>query len=114
MSSERTTKIHTLADKNKRALDMTITEINYHDVIEGERIIKDTNIGVLIADKAYNSENFRQEVRNNEAKPVVPRKENSSKPNPKFKKSIYKKQHVDENFFVELRNFGLLQQNMAN
>ena len=59
----------------------------------------------LIADKAYDSEVIRDEIRTNGGTPIIPRKSNSAKPNPEFDSYLYKLRHMVENLFARLKHF---------
>ena len=59
----------------------------------------------FIADKGYDSEEIRQEVRARGMNPVIPRKSNSKKPNPEFDRELYKLRHLVENLFARLKHY---------
>jgi transposase len=67
-----------------------------------ERVIDDAEI--IIGDKAYDAEFFRQELEEKGQKCVVPPKSNR-KEQLEFDKELYKKRHVVENFFGKIKRF---------
>jgi transposase len=101
-----TTKIHMAADAHGNPIDFEITGGEVHDAKAAERVIK--KIGVaehFIADKGYDSEMIREQVREAGMNPVIPRKSNSVKPNPEFDSFLYKLRHLVENLFARLKHF---------
>ena len=61
--------------------------------------------GSFIADKGYDSDKIREQVRKKGMVPVIPRKSNSKKLNPGYDKVLYKKRHLVENLFARLKHF---------
>jgi transposase len=101
-----TTKIHMLADAHGNPIDFEITGGEVHDVKAAERVVKKIEKAEhLIADKGYDSDLIRQEVRESGMNPVIPRKSNSKKPNPEFDVHLYKLRHLVENLFARLKHF---------
>jgi transposase len=58
-----------------------------------------------VADKGYDSEQIREQVRKRGMRPVIPRKSNSKKPNPEFDAHLYKMRHLVENLFARLKHY---------
>jgi len=101
-----TTKIHIAADAHGNPIDFEITGGEVHDAKAAPKVIK--KIGEaenFIADKGYDSEKIREQLRNSDINPVIPRKSNSIKPNPEFDSYLYKLRHLVENLFARLKHF---------
>lgn len=101
-----TTKIHMAADAHGNPIDFEITGGEVHDAKAAPGLID--KIGAaenVIADKGYDSEVIRDQIRQTGANPVIPRKSNSKKPNPEFDSYLYKLRHLVENLFARLKHF---------
>jgi transposase len=101
-----TTKIHMVADAHGNPIDFEITGGEVHDVKAAPEVIHKVGRGEnLIADKGYDSEQIRQQARDQGMNPVIPRKSNSKKANPEFDKFLYKMRHLVENLFARLKRY---------
>jgi transposase len=101
-----TTKIHVAADAHGNPIDFEVTGGEVHDAKAADQIIsKIDDAQYIIGDKGYDSEAIREQIRSRGAVPVIPRKSNSSKPNPEFDSHIYKLRHLVENLFARLKHF---------
>ena len=58
-----------------------------------------------MADRGYDSESLRQQIREKESIPLIPRKKNSVLGNKDFNWSLYKYRHLVENAFARLKHF---------
>ncbi len=100
-----TTKVHMLADANGNPLEFIITEGQAHDMREASTLAKMTDARNLLGDKGYDSQLLRDELLEKGVNPVIPRRENSDKPNPSFDKELYKARHTIENLFAKMKQF---------
>lgn len=101
-----TSKIHLAADAHGNPIDFEVTGGEVHDSKVATEIIE--KIGEaenFIADKGYDSEAIRDRARAAGMNPVIPRKSNSTKPNPEFDEHLYKLRHLVENLFARLKHF---------
>ena len=101
-----TTKLHMAADAHGNPIDFEITGGEVHDATEADTIIE--KIGTaehFIADKGYDSDLIRETARRAGMSPVIPRRGNSTKPNPEFDAFLYKLRHLVENLFARLKHF---------
>ena len=90
-----------VADAHGHPIDFEITGGEVHDAKAAPCLLE--KIGPaqhVIADKGYDSEAIRDQIRRTGAKPVIPRKSNSKKPNPEFDAYLYKLRHLVENLFA--------------
>jgi transposase len=101
-----TTKIHIAADAHGNPIDFEITGGEINDVSVANTLIKKVDTAeVIIADKGYDSEAIREEIRLRGIQPIIPRKSNSTKANPEFDSFLYKLRHLVENLFARLKHF---------
>lgn len=59
----------------------------------------------IIADRSYDSEELRTQIRDQDAIPVIQRKKNSNIGNEDIDWSLYKYRHLVENVFARLKHF---------
>lgn len=101
-----TTKIHMAADAHGNPIDFEITGGEVNDIKLADQLIeKIGNAEHFIADKGYDSDALREQVRQRQMNPVIPRKSNSKKTNPEFDSYLYKLRHLVENLFARLKHF---------
>ena len=102
-----TTKIHILADAHGYPVDFEITGGDVHDVKAADTLLGKVSGQAenFIADKGYDSDSLREQIRAAGAIPVIPRKSNSKKPNPEFDSYLYRLRHLVENLFARLKHF---------
>jgi len=60
----------------------------------------------IVADKGYDSEALRVQIRNQGAVPVIPRKQNSTIGNEEMDWCLYKYRRLVENLFARLKHFS--------
>jgi transposase len=101
-----TTKIHMACDAHGNPIDFEITGGETHDAKAAPEVIRKIDkADNFIADKGYDSEEIRDQVRTRGMNPVIPRKSNSKKPNPEFDSFLYKMRHLVENLFARIKHF---------
>jgi transposase len=101
-----TTKIHMAAHAHGNPVDFTLTGGEVHDTKAAPELINKIKVAEnLIADKGYDSEVIREQVRQAGMHPVIARQFNSTKPNPEFDAHLYKQRHLVENLFARLKHF---------
>jgi transposase len=94
------------ADAHGNPVDFTVTGCEVHDAKAAPGLINKIRLAEnLIADKGYDSEAIREQVRQTGMNPVIPRKPNSTKPNNEFDAHLYKQRHLVENLFARLKHF---------
>jgi transposase len=97
------------ADAHGNPIDFTVTGGEVHDAKAAPELINKIGLAQhIIADKGYDSEAIREQIRLKNSKPVIPRKSNSNKPNPEFDRHLYKQRHLVENLFARLKHFRSL------
>lgn len=100
------TKLHLCADAHGNPLHFEITGGEVHDAKMAKELIARINqADYFIADKGYDSEDIRDESRAIGIIPIIPRRNNSHKPNFNFDPVLYKLRHLVENLFARLKHF---------
>ncbi len=100
-----TTKIHALVDAEGRAVRLSLSAGQTHDCPEGEALfdtLKPT--GILLADKAYHSQNLRAHVEPHGGWANVPSRQNARE-KPAFSQWLYRQRNLVERFFNKLKQF---------
>lgn len=100
------TKIHMAVESHGNPIDFIITGGQVHDVkiapLLLERLPKSD---FVIADKGYDSESLRQQIRNKNSIPMIPKRKNSKTGNDDMDWQLYKYRHLVENIFARLKHF---------
>jgi transposase len=100
------TKIHLAVDSMGLPIDFEVTGGEVHDSkIAPSLLAKLPKSDYLIADKGYDSEDLRHQVRERNGIPVIPRKRNSKVGNDDIDWHLYKYRHLVENAFARLKHF---------
>lgn len=101
-----TTKIHMAADAYGLPIDFDITGGEVHDCKNALEFINKLPVSeYLVADKGYDNEILREQIRNKLSVPIIPRKKNSIIGNFDTEWSLYKHRHLIENLFARLKHF---------
>ena len=101
----RTTKIHAVVDSKGRPLSFTVTGGQVHDSQVVEEILNTPRSPLAVtADKAYDSEKVRQQIRDEGALPVIPNRCTATK-KAYCPKRFYRRRHKIENFFCRIKDW---------
>lgn len=101
-----TTKIHMAVDAYGLPIEFLITGGEVHDSKAAPALIELLPTSdYLIADKGYDSEPLREQIRDKNTIPVIPRKCNSKIGNADIDWCLYKYRHLVENVFARLKHF---------
>jgi len=101
-----TSKIHMAVDSTGLPIDFEITGGEVHDVKVAPGFIeKLPRSEYVIADKGYDSEDLREQIKNKNSIPIIPRKRNSKTGNDDIDWGLYKYRHLVENIFARLKHF---------
>jgi len=100
-----TTKIHMACDAHGNPIRFEVTGGQVHDSKAAPSLIEQLNAENLLADKGYDSEAIRQNARDKNIKPMIPRRKNSKKLNEELDGNMYKARHQVENVFARLKHF---------
>src|SRR3974390_945486 len=101
----RNTKIHALADAKGRLIAILLTGGEAHDCPVAERLIVRVEPAErMLGDKAYDSNELREELAQRGTKPVIPNRSNR-KQRFSFRKQLYKLRWRIESAFNRLKDF---------
>ena len=101
-----TTKIHLAVDSGGLPIEFTITGGQVHDSKEApELVAKLPASDYKIADRGYDDETLREQIREQGSIAVIPRKKNSIVGNDDIDWCLYKYRHLVENTFARLKHF---------
>lgn len=101
-----TTKIHLAVDAYGLPIEFELTGGEVHDCkVAPELVEKLLPAECIIADKGYDSEPLREQIRSKGSIPVIPRKTNSKTGNHDMDWCLYKYRHLVENAFARLKHF---------
>lgn len=101
-----TTKIHMAVDAYGLPIEFDITGGEVHACKAApELFAKLPDANYMIADKGYDSEELRDQIRAKSSIPVIPRKSNLTIGNDDMDWYLYKYRHLVENIFARLKHF---------
>ncbi len=101
-----TTKIHMAVDACGFPIAFQLTGGEVHDAKAAPELIKTLPISdYTIADKGYDSEDIREQIKHTSSIPIIPRKKNSKTGNIDMDWGLYKYRHLVENVFARLKHF---------
>ena len=98
----RSSKIHALVDLHGRALKLIITPGNSHDLKPAPELIAGLTEAIVVADKGYDSNKFREVIVEAGNLSCIPVKKNAKTAHP-LNRAHYKKRHRVENFFGRIK-----------
>ena len=101
----RTTKIHAIVDSKGRPLSITVTGGQVHDGQVVEEILNTPRSPLAVtADKAYDSEKIRQQIKDEGALPIIPHRCSAIK-KAYCPRRFYRRRHKIENFFCRIKDW---------
>jgi transposase len=100
------TKIHLAVDAYGLPIEFELSGGEVHDCkMAPELIERLPDSEAIVADKGYDSDEIRCCIEDKGAKPVIPRRRNSTKGNADMDWCLYKYRHLVENAFARLKQF---------
>ena len=104
-----TSKIHLAVDAHGLPIEFEITGGQINDCPQAPSLIaKLPAAETIVADKGYDSEKIREQIEQQGAKVVIPRKRNSVKGNAELDRGFYRNRHLVENAFARLKHYRAL------
>ena len=101
-----TTKIHLAVDSYGLPIEFTVTGGEIHDSTAASELIEPLPPAkAVVADKGYDSEKIREQIKSRGAIAVIPRKSNSVIGNADMDWSLYHYCYLVENAFARLKHF---------
>ena len=98
------TKIHAVVDEAARPIRLFLSAANEADISHAQTMAEEIPGAMLVGDKGYDSDAFRQWLLERGLKPCIPPRSNRRAPSA-YSKPSYRKRHVVENFFERIKNF---------
>lgn len=100
------TKVHLVVDSYGLPIDFEVTGGQVNDIKMAPELIDRAPVAeFFIADKGYDSEGLRNQIREKGAIPVIPRRSHSKAGNEGMDWCLYKYRHLVENAFARLKHF---------
>jgi transposase len=99
-----TTKIHAMVDALGNPVRFILTGGNRHEIIKAEELIENISDANIIADKAYDSDKFRETIEKQNCTHTIPSRKNRKNQH-EYDAHIYKERHLIECFFGKLKHF---------
>ena len=101
----RSTKIHAIVDSKGRPLNFTVTGGQVHDSqVVGDVLDTPRPPLAVTADKAYDSQKVRQQIKDEGALPVIPSRSNATR-KAYCPKRFYRRRHKIENYFCRIKDW---------
>ncbi|MEB3767970.1 IS5 family transposase [Acinetobacter sp. MD2] len=101
-------KIHLAVDAHGNPIEIIISDGTTHDAKIAPDLISKLDLAeteVVCADKGYDSESIREQIRTTETKANIPRRSNTQSNNDHMNWHLYKIRHLVENMFCRLKQF---------
>lgn len=98
------TKIHAVVDEAGQPVQMLLSAGHEADISYAESMMEEIPAQMLVADKGYDSDAFRQWLAERGIKVCIPPRSNRNHPH-RYSKRSYRKRHLVENFFERIKNF---------
>jgi transposase len=101
------TKLHAVVDTQGRPIYIALTPGQRHEMIRADELLANARGKALIGDTGYDSNRFRQAVRDRHMTPVIGSKPERPRRLPLVRK-LYDKRYLVEIFFHNLKRFRAL------
>jgi len=98
------TKIHVAVDSLGNPLRFILTPGQRHDITQAEALIADYKADYVLADKGYDSNALRQQIKDQGAEAVIPPRANRTEAI-EYDPHIYRERHLVECFFNKIKWF---------
>ena len=96
------TKIHLAVDSYGLPVHFELSGGQVHDIVYAKKLIDESPLSnYVVADKGYDSENFRTQIQDKGAIPVIPRRKSSKIGNDDVDWCLYKYRHLVEMLLAE-------------
>lgn len=100
-------KVHAKVDSFGMPLKFIVTAGQEHDMKQAEALVGDDECEMLLADRGYDSDDFRKALQNKGIQPVIPGKKNR-KTKIEYDEHTYKERNAVERFFARMKEFRRL------
>jgi transposase len=99
-----TTKIHAAVDALGNPVWLLLTAGQAFEYGQASTLIEGFNVGHIVADKGYDSDDFVETIENSGAIAVIPPRRNRKNMRT-YDKHLYKERNLVERFFQKIKNF---------
>jgi transposase len=99
-----TTKIHALVDADGNPVRLVLSEGQEHDIKQAPDLLRDVRKAYVVADKAYDSDALRKQLRSQRCRPVI-HSQKGRKVKRRPNKALYRTRHRVENFFQRAKRY---------
>ena len=96
---------------NTNSIEIMITNGTTHNVKVAPELVAKLDLEeteILCADKGYDSEPLREQIRATDTQAKIPRKSNTQSNNNHIDWNLYKIRHLVENAFARLKHFSIM------
>ena len=97
------TKIHAAVNGDGCPVRFSLTGGNRHDVTEAQTLLEDLSPQYVVADKGYDSDPLRTQIRRQGGKPVIPARKSVRRR--RYDRTRYKLRNVVERFFNRVKHY---------
>jgi transposase len=98
------TKVHVSVDALGNPLRFILTGGQQHDITQADALIADYAGEYVIADKGYDSQEFRQHILERGLRPVIPPRSNRKEPQA-YDAYLYRERHLVECFINKIKHY---------
>jgi transposase len=98
------TKIHAVVDQRGQPIRLLLSAGNEADISHAQTMMEEIPAEILVADKGYDSDEFRQWLIERGIIPCIPPRSNRKHAHA-YSERTYRRRHVVENFFERIKNF---------
>ena len=98
------TKLHAVVDGRGRPVALLLGAGQEADIACAQETLGEISCRVLVGDKGYDCDAFREWLREHSMEPCIPSRSNRLNPQT-YEKNAYRKRHLVENFFEKLKRF---------
>lgn len=98
------TKIHVTVDGLGNPLRLRLTAGQRNDVTQAEAMIADLSFAYVLADRGYTGQDFRAQILDSGAQPVIPSKKNAKEAHA-YDTWRYRERHLVECFIGKIKHF---------
>ena len=100
----RNSKLNCVVNREGKPLSFTLMPGNRHEITTAKECLAGFTEAIVLADKGYDSDDFRQFIRDSGGVAMIPPKKNRVQPI-FYDKEIGKDRHKVENYFCRLKRF---------
>ena len=98
------TEIHVSVDGLGNPLRFTLTAGQEHDITEADALIENMDSEYVIADRGYDSDQFRESIVSGGAEAVIPSRSNRKKPC-SYDRHLYRERHLVECLIGKMKQY---------